>query len=107
MQDCYEMTEKDGVVEIGAKGSLNCLRHFLKDRLPEYARYLDIFASPQIKNNATLIGNIANASPIGDNAPVLLALEASVVVSSVKGDREIPISDFFLAYRKTASRRMS
>lgn len=102
LSDCYEISEDKEIVTVGARVSLNSFRHFLKEKVPEYARYLDLFASPQIKNNATLIGNIANASPIGDNAPVLLALEATVIASSVSGDREIPLSEFFLGYRKTA-----
>ncbi len=47
-------------------------------------------------------GNIVTASPIGDSAPVLLALDARVILASSKGQRTIPIDEFFLAYRKTA-----
>lgn len=98
----YEITESAGVVTVGARVSHTEFRHFIKDRLPEFARYLDVFASPQIKNLGTIVGNIANASPIGDTPPALLALDASVVLESPKGKREIPLSKFFLAYRKTA-----
>jgi xanthine dehydrogenase iron-sulfur cluster and FAD-binding subunit A len=71
----------------------------IKDHCSELAHYLDIFASPQIKNVATVIGNIANASPIGDTPPAMLALNASVIIN---GNKVIKLSDFFLAYRKTA-----
>jgi len=51
-------------------------------------------------------GNIVTASPIGDSAPVLLALDASIVLVSIKQDnlveRTVSINDFFLSYRKTA-----
>jgi xanthine dehydrogenase small subunit len=62
------------------------------------------FASRLIRNGATLGGNIATASPIGDAAPVLLALEAAVVLASVGGEREVPVSDYFTGYRRTVRR---
>jgi len=56
----------------------------------------------QIQNRATLGGNMANASPAGDSLPVLLALEATVVVAGPAGEREIPYTAFHTGYRKTA-----
>ena len=47
-------------------------------------------------------GNIVTASPIGDSAPVLLALDAKVVLASAAGERTLPIEEFFVSYRKTA-----
>ncbi len=61
-----------------------------------------VFGSRQIRNRATMGGNLVTASPIGDSAPVLLALDAKVVLASAKGERVLPIDDFFVAYRKTA-----
>lgn len=101
IEDAYKIYEADGVVSVGSRVNLAELRHFLKNRCDEYVRYLDIFAAPQIKNSATLIGNVANASPIGDNAPALLALDATVKIISKQGVREEKLSDFFLDYRKT------
>ena len=63
---------------------------------------LSVFGSRQIRNRATLGGNLVTASPIGDSAPVLLALEASVVLASAAGERVLPLDEFFVAYRKTA-----
>lgn len=105
ISESYDMTKTNDVIEVGAQVTLTEFRHFLKKYLPEYANYLDIFASPQIKNNATLIGNIANASPIGDNAPALLALDAKVVLLSKGGERVENLSQFFLSYRKTSLKR--
>lgn len=105
VKEAYDISETGGVVSVGARVSLTELRHFLKTRCSEYAKYLDIFASPQIKNSATLIGNIANASPIGDNAPALLALDAVVYITSISGVREEKLSDFFLDYRKTTLKK--
>ena len=62
------------------------------------------FASPPIRNRATLGGNLATASPIGDAAPLLAALGAVVHVAGRDGRREIPLSSFFMAYRRTAMR---
>src|SRR5260370_11847736 len=53
---------------------------------------------------ATLGGNLASASPIGDWAAVLLALDASLVLESVDGPRTVPLNEFFVGYRKTALR---
>ncbi|MDP2345776.1 MAG: xanthine dehydrogenase molybdopterin binding subunit [Deltaproteobacteria bacterium] len=64
-------------------------------------RMLRVFASRQIKNRATLAGNIVTASPIGDMPPVLLALGAALELSSARGVRTVPIAGFFTGYRKT------
>jgi xanthine dehydrogenase iron-sulfur cluster and FAD-binding subunit A len=63
---------------------------------------LRYFGSRQIKNRATVGGNLCTASPIGDLAPVLLALGAEVVLRSRAGERRMPLEDFFLSYRRTA-----
>ena len=67
-------------------------------------RMLRVFASRQIKNAATLAGNIVTASPIGDMAPVLLALGAMLEVRSPSSTRVLPLSSFFVSYRKTLLR---
>jgi xanthine dehydrogenase molybdopterin binding subunit/xanthine dehydrogenase small subunit len=59
------------------------------------------FGSRQIRNRATLGGNLVTASPIGDSAPVLLALDAEVELVSAEGARRLPLCDFFVGYRKT------
>ncbi|MBA2403347.1 MAG: FAD binding domain-containing protein [Bdellovibrionales bacterium] len=97
--ELYAMDIKNDEVTIGARVTLAEFRHLIKDKCAELAHYLDVFASPQIKNLATVVGNVANASPIGDTPPALLALNASVVIN---GNKEILLSEFFLAYRKTA-----
>jgi xanthine dehydrogenase small subunit len=62
------------------------------------------FASRLIRNGATIGGNLATASPIGDLAPALLALEARLVLASADGDREVALADFFTGYRETVLR---
>jgi xanthine dehydrogenase small subunit len=63
---------------------------------------LPLFSSRLIRNRATLGGNLGTASPIGDSPPVLLSLEAELTLLSAKGHRRLPLSDFFVGYRKTA-----
>jgi xanthine dehydrogenase small subunit len=63
---------------------------------------LRYFGARQIKHRATIGGNLCNASPIGDLAPVLLALDASAVIAGPSGRREVPFSEFFVGYRQTA-----
>lgn len=70
--------------------------------LPCLEALLKQVASLQIRNFATLAGNIANASPIGDSLPLLLVLDAELLLFSGKGERRLPLKDFFLGYRKTA-----
>ena len=70
-----------------------------------FREWLTLFASPLIRNRATLGGNLATASPIGDSAPMLLALDAQVKIASRSGNRLVPLAGFFLDYRKTVLRR--
>ena len=98
ISELYQIEQNGNEIKLGARVTHTEFRHFIKDRLPEFATYLDIFASPQIKNIGTIVGNVANASPIGDTPPALLSLDAVIVTNT----REIEISKFFLAYRKTA-----
>jgi xanthine dehydrogenase small subunit len=67
--------------------------------------WLELFASPLIRNRATLGGNLATASPIGDAAPLLLALDARIEIATPhesSGRRVVPIAGFFTGYRQTA-----
>lgn len=86
----------------GARVTLSSLRNDLEKTIAEFSQFLDLFASPQIKTVATLVGNIANASPIADSAPFLLVAHAEVVTLSKSGTRKIPLDKFYLGYRKTA-----
>lgn len=69
---------------------------------PVWSEWRTLFASPLIRNRATLGGNLATASPIGDAAPLLLALGARLRIASAAGERMVPLDSFFLGYRKTA-----
>lgn len=69
--------------------------------LPILEQLLPLFSSRLIRNRATLGGSLGTASPIGDSAPVLLALDAELTLTSRAGQRRIPLSDFFTGYRAT------
>ena len=62
---------------------------------------IERFASVPIRNQATLGGNIANASPIGDMPPVLLALDAKIVLDNGETERTIALKEFYVDYKKT------
>jgi xanthine dehydrogenase small subunit len=87
---------------IGAGVTLSRLEDTVGGALPVLGQMLRLFASRQIRNRATLGGNLVTASPIGDLAPVLLALEAEVWLAGPLGERRLPLADFFTAYRWTA-----
>lgn len=96
-----EISENNGTISVGASVTLSELRNFLKGRCDEFVHYLDLFASPAIKNMATVIGNIANASPIGDTPTALMALGAILHLEGPQGKRSLSLSDFFISYKKT------
>jgi xanthine dehydrogenase large subunit len=87
---------------IGAAVTLTEIEARLGEEYPALGDMLRVFGSRQIRNRATMGGNIVTASPIGDSAPVLLALDAKVVTVSESGERTLPINEFFVAYRQTA-----
>ena len=94
----------DGPVEIGAALTLSEVEAALGDTVPLLAQVWPLFASPLIRNGATIGGNLATASPIGDLAPALLALDATLVLACADGDREVALADFFTGYRETLLR---
>ncbi|MCK6545376.1 xanthine dehydrogenase small subunit [Myxococcota bacterium] len=98
------LTASDAGFSLGAAATLTDLEDFARTALVPLERMLRYFGSRQIKNRATIGGNLCTASPIGDLAPVFLALDATCVLLSRDGERRVPIRDFFVAYRKTALR---
>ena len=70
-------------------------------RVPLLADVFPQFASRLIRNGATLGGNLGTASPIGDTPPALLALDASLVLASAVGEREVLLADYFTGYRQS------
>ncbi len=97
----YFRREQDQLI-IGAGLSLSDFTEAIEPLFPDIAALMLRFGSQQVRNRGTVGGNIANASPIGDLPPVLLALNASLVLQSSRGVRELPLQDFFIDYRQTA-----
>ncbi len=91
-------------VRLGAALTLTEVERRLAGRLPLLAALMPQFASPLIRNAATLGGNLGTGSPIGDAPPVLLALEAQVVLASTEGERTVPLADYFTGYRESVRR---
>ena len=87
---------------IGAGVTYTQLEPLFNRHFPAFAHLLHRLGSQQVRNRGTLGGNIANASPIGDTPPVLLALNAWVELTSHVGTRQLLLSDFFIDYKKTA-----
>ena len=92
--------ENDSIL-IGAAATYQKIEATLTEHFPEFGQLLHRFASRQVRNNGTMGGNIANASPIGDAPPVLIALGACIELASAQGNRWLPINEFFLDYKKT------
>ena len=91
-----------GHLEIGAAATLAEAMPALLGHYPELGELLRRFASPPIRNAATLGGNVANGSPVGDSMPALLVLDAELVLRRGDARRELPLAEFYLGYRKTA-----
>jgi xanthine dehydrogenase small subunit len=88
-------------IDIGAALSLSEIEARLAGRVPLLDELFPQFASRLIRNGATLGGNLGTASPIGDAPPALLALDASVVLASSRGERQVGLADYFTGYRQT------
>ena len=96
-----EFSESASSVTIGAVLPLNEIAMHWQNAPEVFVQWLRLFASPPLRNRATLGGNLATASPIGDGAPLLLALDARVRLVSQRGRRTVPLASFFTSYRRT------
>ncbi len=92
------ITAKDGVLSIGAAASLEDAWGALAERAPALTEAWLRFASPPIRHMGTMGGNIANGSPIGDSAPVLIALDAQIVLRKGDAVRRLPLAEFYVDY---------
>jgi len=109
LAELREFSQGPEAVEIGAGLTLTEIAERWTNAPPVFSEWLSLFASPLIRNRATLGGNLATASPIGDSAPLLLALNASVCIVGQAAnhliERRIPLESFFTDYRKTVLQR--
>lgn len=88
-------------VSIGAAVPLHTIESNLRGVFPSLDEMLHWFAARQVRNRATIGGNIGTASPIGDLPPVLLSLDAELAIANLTETRTLPLIDFFKGYRQT------
>ncbi|KAF2777898.1 FAD binding domain-containing protein [Streptomyces sp. OM5714] len=104
LPELRELRVESDHVEIGAALTLTEIERRLDGTVPLLAQLFPQFASRLIRNGATLGGNLGTGSPIGDSPPVLLALEASLVLADADGEREVPLAEYFTGYRQSVRR---
>jgi len=109
--DLREVKELDFIkvsknyLEIGAATPLIKFENEIKKYYPDFYSILKRYGSVQIRNVGTIGGNIATASPIGDSLPILLSLNAEILIESFNQRKVLPINNFFIDYRKTKLKR--
>lgn len=101
-----QSSETTTTLILGAGLNLNQVSQLAEKDFPALTQMLSVFGSRQIRNLATLGGNLGTASPIGDTPPVLMAYQATLILESKQnGRRKIAIEDFFKGYRETARQK--
>ncbi len=98
--DLRQIDVSDREIRIGAAVTITELARALRPFHPDFSAMLGRFGSVQVRNAATIGGNIANGSPIGDAPPALIALGAALHLRHGDTRRTLPIEDFFLSYGK-------
>ena len=99
-----EISSSEGEIRIGALTTLAELASHpaILNIIPDIKSYMQRIASDQIRNRATIGGNVVAASPIGDGSILLLALDSRLVLKKGNKSRTVPIKEFFHGYKKTA-----
>ncbi len=98
--DLQQIDVSEEAIRIGAGVTMDRVLTLMKDHYPSYAEMLRRYGSAQVRAAATIGGNIANGSPIGDNPPALFALGATLHLRRGGTRRDMPIENFFLDYGK-------
>ena len=101
VEELLQITETDDYLELGAAVTYTRALPDIERLYPSLATLITRIGSRQIRNMGTFGGNIGTASPIGDTSPCLIALNATLVLYSLSGERSVPLEDFFLGYRET------
>ncbi|KAB1948297.1 xanthine dehydrogenase small subunit [Brevibacterium linens] len=101
LEEMRGIRRTESFVELGASHTLSELERELNGSIPLLGKLFPQFASRLIRNGATIGGNLGTGSPIGDTPPALLALEAELVLTSVRGSRTVALADYFTGYRQT------
>ncbi len=103
LQELKGIDAKNDELIIGAGVSFGQIigSELVKANAPLLSQSLVNFASPLLQNTATIGGNIANGSPTADATPILLALDAQVLLVSAKGERKVKLCDYFTGYKQS------
>ena len=99
-RDLQQISVTDDTITFGAGVTMVDVHNILCDHHPSYAEMVRRYGSEQVRSAATIGGNIANGSPIGDNPPALIALGATLHLRHGDVSRDTPLQDFFIAYGK-------
>ena len=86
------------MIRIGSAVTIAAAMDTLSLYYPSLDELFRRYGSVQVRNQATIGGNVANGSPIGDSLPVLIALDAKLIISSATGSRTLPAEDYFIDY---------
>ncbi len=97
-EDLKQITITDDEIRFGAMVDMNRMGEAIADLHPSYAEMIRRYASVQVRHAATVGGNIANGSPIGDNPPALIALGATLHLRKGDTRRSLPLEEFFIDY---------
>ena len=102
-----QIVVRGDALSIGALATYTQIIHsaVARERLPMLIEAARQVGGVQIQNRGTLGGNIANGSPAGDTLPVLAAANATLVLTSIDGDRRVPFVNFYTGYRRSVLRR--
>ena len=98
--DLQQISQTADTITFGAGVTMLDVHTALKPLHPSYAEMVRRYGSEQVRGAATIGGNIANGSPIGDNPPALIALGATLHLRHGDKTRSIPLQDFFISYGK-------
>ena len=95
-----EINVAESHIQIGAAATVSDAMKVLSEYYPALEELFRRYGSLQIRNLATIGGNVANGSPIGDSLPALIALDAKLIITGSNGSRTVPAEDFFIDYGK-------
>ena len=101
IKELTNIQENSSDILIGSAVSLTKVSIYLQKYFSSFSELFHRFASLQIRNRASIGGNLANASAIADTPPALLALNASLILRQKTKIRKIALQDFFTGYRQT------
>src|SRR5262249_5820445 len=100
VSELQAISQDGATLRIGAAATWSDLEAVIGRHFPDFGELVRRFGSVQVRNLATIGGNIANASPIADAPPALIALGARVVLREGRKRRTLPLEAFFIAYGK-------